>query len=99
MNDEMYIKMKTTTLYGMPIVTRIDTWPSVSAAITGLNYHTACCNIALRALEKAINNGGLRPEMGPGLDMIRADLETLRETIKTMDDAATRLEEKENQEV
>ena len=99
MNDEMYIKMKTRTLYGMPIVTRIDTWPSVSAAITGLYYHTACCNIALRALEKAINNGGLRPEMGPGLDMIRADLETLRETIKTMDDAATRLEEKENQEV
>ena len=99
MNDEMYIKMKTRTLYGMPIVTGIDTWPSVSAAITGLYYHTACCNIALRALEKAINNGGLRPEMGPGLDMIRADLETLRETIKTMDDAATRLEEKENQEV
>lgn len=99
MNDEMYIKMNTRTLYGMPIVTRIDTWPSVSAAITGLYYHTACCNIALRALEKAINNGGLRPEMGPGLDMIRADLETLRETIKTMDDAATRLEEKENQEV
>ena len=78
---------------------RIDTWSSVSAAITGLYYHTRCCNIALRALEKAINNGGLRPEMGPGLDMIRADLETLRETIKTMDDAATRLEEKENQEV
>ena len=99
MNDEMYIKMKTRTLYGMPIVTGIDTWPSVTAAITGLYYHTACCNIALRALEKAINNGGLRPEMGPGLDMIRADLETLRETIKTMDDAATRLEEKENQEV
>ena len=99
MNDEMYIKMKTRTLYGMPIVTGIDTWPSVTAAITGLYYHTACCNIALRALEKAINNGGIRPEMGPGLDMIRADLETLRETIKTMDDAATRLEEKENQEV
>ena len=77
---------------------RIDTWASVFAAITGLYYHTGCCNIALRALEKAINNGGLRPEMGPGLDMIRADLETLRETIKTMDDAATRLEEKENQE-
>ena len=96
MNDEMYIKMKTRTLYGMPIVTGIDTWSSVSAAITGLYYHAACCNIALRALEKVINNGGLRPEMGPGLDMIRADLETLRETIKTMDDAATRLEEKEN---
>ena len=78
---------------------RIDTWSSVSAAITNLYYHTACCKVALRALEIAINNGGLRPEMGPGLDMIRADLETLRETIKTMDDAATRLEEKENQEV
>lgn len=78
---------------------RIDTWSSVSAAITGLYYHTACCNVALRALETAINIGGLRPEMGPGLDMIRADLETLRETIKTMDDAATRLEEKEKQEV
>ena len=78
---------------------RIDTWSSVSAAITNLYYHTACCKVALRALETAINIGGLRPEMGPGLDMIRADLETLCETIKTMDDAATRLEEKENQEV
>ena len=78
---------------------RIDTWSSVSAAITNLYYHTACCNVAHRALETAINIAGLRPEMGPGLDMIRADLETLRETIKTMDDAATRLEEKENQEV
>ena len=78
---------------------RIDTWSSVSAAITGLYYHTGCCNIALRARETAINIGGLRPEMGPGLDMIRADLKALRENIKTKDDAATRLEEKENQEV
>ena len=78
---------------------RIDTWSIVFAVITGLYYHTGCCNIALQVLEKAINNGGLRPEMGPGLDMIRADIETLRETIKTMDDAANRLEEKENQEV